>query len=61
MIHSLTSIEHRIVLLNRYFKKESWDKIRQKMFYSSSGIYKLHGQALSEIDKLLEVELSRDE
>ena len=59
IIQLLTSSEHQTVLLSRYFKKETWTEIREKMFYSSSGIYKLHGQALTEVDKLLKVEPSR--
>ncbi len=52
------------VLVKRYFEKKSWSRIQDEMFYSRSGIYKLHGQALLafellEDDNLQKVDLSR--
>lgn len=52
------------VLVKRYFEKKSWSRIQDEMFYSRSGIYKLHGRALLafellEDDSLQKVDLSR--
>lgn len=44
--------DYQIVLIKRYFEKLSWGEIAIAMYYTERWIYKLHGKALIEMDKL---------
>ncbi|KOA21163.1 hypothetical protein CLHOM_02930 [Clostridium homopropionicum DSM 5847] len=50
LIGKIENTEHQTVLIKRYFEKLSWDRIAECMFYSTRWIYKLHGQALEDLE-----------
>lgn len=54
LIGRIPNPEYQTVLISRYFKNESWESIAEAMFYTERWIYKLHGWALQELDKILE-------
>lgn len=51
VIAKLDKSEQRTVLMMRYILGKSWDEIVDAMHYAYSGIFKLHGRALSNFDK----------
>ena len=53
LIGEIWNPEYQTVLISRYFRNESWDDIASEMYYSQRWIYRLHGYALDELDKIL--------
>ncbi len=53
LIGKIENNNSQTVLILRYFEKKSWEEIKDLIYYSLSGVYKLHGNALNEIDKLI--------
>ena len=53
LIGQMDSPEHQTILINRYFKGRTWEKIADGMPYTKRWILKLHGQALASLEKQL--------
>lgn len=45
-LESLKNVDERILMESRYFLFMSWERIAEKLCYSLSYTYKLHGRAL---------------
>lgn len=54
LIDLIPSATYRQVLALRYIDYFKWEKIEKIMHYSESHIFRLHGQALEEFEKVLE-------
>ena len=52
-IQSLDSVEHQLVLEKRYILFEKWEKIAADMNTDIRNIYRIHGKALVELEKIL--------
>lgn len=52
-IQSLPSVEHQLVLEKRYIMFEKWEKIAADMNTDIRNIYRIHGKALLELEKIL--------
>lgn len=59
LIGGLSCHEHRVVLRHRYLRGLSWDGVqremaRDKMNYASSSVFRIHGEALNEVRRVLQ-------
>ncbi len=52
-IQSLPSVEHQLVMEKRYIMFEKWEKIAADMNTDIRNIYRIHGKALLELEKIL--------
>lgn len=52
-IQALGSVEHQLVLEKRYIMFEKWEKIAADMNTDIRNIYRIHGKALLELEKIL--------
>ena len=52
-IQALSSVEHQLVLEKRYIMFEKWEKIAADMNTDIRNIYRIHGKALLELEKIL--------
>lgn len=52
-IRKLPNPEHRIILVARYIKYMSWDKIESVLGYKRRKTLQVHGEALAELEKIL--------
>lgn len=55
LIEQVSNFKYRIVLEYRYIKGKTWEQIAKDLGYNVRWVFKLHGSALVEISKLLEV------
>lgn len=55
LIDLIPSATYRQVLTLRYIDYFKWEKIEEVMHYSASHIFRLHGRALEEFEKVLEI------
>lgn len=53
LIRSVADERYRAVLTLRYINEWSWTKIAQEMNYSVDWVWKLHGRALLEFDRVI--------
>lgn len=53
VIDRLSSQEQRVLLMKRYLRNEPWENVAVEMGYAISNVYKLHGFALRELEKIL--------
>lgn len=51
-IEKLPNLDYRLILVYRYLNWLSWDKIADKMYYSSATIRRWHTLAIDELEKL---------
>lgn len=54
LIDLIPSATHRQVLTLRYINYFKWEKIEKEMQYSEAQVFRLHGQALAEFERVLE-------
>lgn len=54
-IKQVEDINLQLLLEKRYINGKSWEEIADELKYSVSGVFKLHGQALKEIDSIIKV------
>lgn len=54
-IKQVEDINFQLLLEKRYINGKSWEEISDELKYSVSGVFKLHGQALKEIDSIIKV------
>ena len=52
-IQALSSVEYQLVLEKRYIMFEKWEKIAADMNTDIRNIYRIHGKALLELEKIL--------
>lgn len=52
-IQKVEDVNCQLLLEKRYINGKSWEEISEELKYSISGVFKIHGQALKEIDKIL--------
>ena len=52
-IKAVSNIEHQTILEKRYLCFHSWQKIAVAMDYDLRWLYRLHGKALEEVQKML--------
>ena len=52
-IQALNSVEYQLVLEKRYIMFEKWEKIAADMNTDIRNIYRIHGKALLELEKIL--------
>ena len=52
-IQAVSSVEHQLVLEKRYIMFEKWEKIAADMNTDIRNIYRIHGKALVELEKIL--------
>ncbi|SHJ36957.1 DUF1492 domain-containing protein [Hespellia stercorisuis] len=55
LIHGLENVDYQSVLELKYLSYYTWEQIANEMHYSLRWIYKLHGKALQEFEKQMEV------
>ena len=55
-IKAITNTEHQVILEKRYLCFITWEQIAVDMNYSIQHIFRLHGQALKEIDRIFKHE-----
>ena len=58
LINSLPTLEHRAVLRHRYLRGLDWDAVQREMardriVYCDRQIFRLHGEALNEVRRIL--------
>lgn len=53
VIGKLEEPEYQTILMNRYFKHQTWDEIANGLFYTKRWVYSLHGRALERLDEKL--------
>lgn len=58
LLSRLEDGKQRTLLQMRYLNRKSWKTIADLMVYSKQHIYRLHGQALANFDKILKDESS---
>ena len=51
-INKMPSQEQRVLLTKRYMQNEPWENIAVEMGYSLRSVYRLHGEALQNAEKL---------
>ncbi len=52
LIGALDSPEHQMILIDRYFRKMSWEEIAKELNFSERWVYTQHGRALQELGKI---------
>lgn len=52
-IFELESSDERNVLINRYFNRHTWKEVAEKLGYSVRKIHNLHGEALKNLEKVV--------
>ena len=52
-IQAVSSVEHQLVLEKRYIMFEKWEKIAADMNTDIRNIYRIHGKALLDLEKIL--------
>lgn len=60
LINLIPSAIHRQVLTLRYINYFKWEKIEKEMQYSEAQVFRLHGQALTEFEKVLQTSANHD-
>ncbi|MCR4719669.1 MAG: hypothetical protein K5768_08595 [Firmicutes bacterium] len=59
VVNGVKKLEYRIILERRYLAFQNWENIAVELGYELSWLYKLHGKALQEADKVYrELEIS---
>ncbi len=51
---------HKQVLMLRYLNYFKWEKIEKEMKYSEAQMFRIHGQALAEFEKVLQTSANHD-
>lgn len=54
-LRKIEDVDYRSVLEMRYLSHCTWEEISETLHYSIRWIYKLHGHALVEFEKLMEI------
>lgn len=54
-IRKVEDVNCQLVLEKRYVSGKQWEDISNELGYSISGVFRIHGQALKEIGKILKV------
>jgi len=52
-IREVDDVNCELLLVKRYISGKSWEEIAEEMQYSISGIFRIHGEALKKISKIL--------
>jgi DNA-directed RNA polymerase specialized sigma subunit len=52
-IREVDDVNCELLLVKRYISGKSWEEIAEEMQYSISGIFRIHGEALKKINKIL--------
>jgi DNA-directed RNA polymerase specialized sigma subunit len=52
-IYQVEDVNCQLVLENRYINGKSWEDISLELGYSRSGVFRIHGEGLKEINKIL--------
>ena len=60
LIDLIPSATYRQVLTLRYINYFKWEKIEKEMRYSEAQVFRFHGQALTEFEKVLESYVNHD-
>ena len=60
-IHSIRSPEERTILEKRYLCFLSWEEVASESMYSMQHVFRLHGQALKEIDEIIKMRVDERE
>jgi DNA-directed RNA polymerase specialized sigma subunit len=54
-IQKVEDIKCQLLLEKRYINGKSWEEISKDLNYSIRGVFKIHNEALKEVDKILKV------
>jgi len=54
VIHQLDNINYQLLLEMRYISGKTWDDVALALNYNSRSVFKVHGRALKEIEKIRE-------
>lgn len=54
LIKSVTDLEYQTILEKRYLCFQTWEAIAAEMQYDIRWLYRLHGRALEEVQKILD-------
>ena len=52
-ISQVEDVNCQLVLENRYINGKSWEDISLKLGYSRSGVFRIHGEGLKEVNRIL--------
>lgn len=52
MIKKVKNVEHRTLLEERYLNFKTWEQIAEDLQYSVRQVYRMHGEAILECEKL---------
>ena len=52
-INSVKDLTAQVILIRRYLSRERWNKIACTLYMSSAQVFRLHNEALAEIEKLI--------
>lgn len=55
-IEKVDDINCQLLLENRYISGKSWEEIAQEFQYSISGVFRIHGEALKKVSKILKID-----
>lgn len=58
-ISKMENKAHIEIIVRRYYHNQRWEKISKEMGYAISWCYKLHEQAIVELDKILQEDSKR--
>lgn len=53
VISEVPDISVQLLLMSRYLKDMRWEEIAKEMSYSKRHVYRIHGKALGEVDRIL--------
>ncbi|MGD6778446.1 DUF1492 domain-containing protein [Sutcliffiella horikoshii] len=54
VIHQVNNINYQLLLEMRYISGKTWDDVAIALNYNSRSVFKVHGRALKEIEKIRE-------
>jgi len=52
VIHQVNNINYQLLLEMRYISGKTWDDVALALNYNSRSVFKVHGRALKEIEKI---------